>query len=339
MENTVNKTDPSTPPRGWREHILSALGNGPFRWLADHPVLWRGRHVTVITFGLLAAIEALVFQMVILMYFEYRGLPFGRAELFEMFTIAIAVCLGAKLFHWLAVWRNLMKNPKKHLAETGFYLQGGILGGFLWALISSGGNEGATALMWMDAMSCGGLLGQVVGRLACLSYGCCFGKPSACGHGIVYRHESSKVVRWRPDLRGVPLHPAQIYDGLLSLLGFVALLCVIHAQPAPGTIAAITLCWHGATRLIIERYRADIHFQEGRNWTTYITAWLLLGAGLVLLGIIQQWPPAADGIRLVDNVGLPPLEIGAVFAANALLIFAVYGIHGPQLGRFPFLGR
>jgi prolipoprotein diacylglyceryltransferase len=327
---------PAQPPSGWQEHLLSALGSGGFQWLAEHPVLWRGERITLVTFGVLAAIEALIFQLMVWACFQYRGLPLEQADLLKMLSGAGAICLGAKLFHWLAIWRDLIRNPKKHLAETGFYLQGGILGGLVWALVAFRHGGTTTILTWMDAMCCAGLLGQVVGRLACLSYGCCFGKPCACGHGLVYQNMDSKVVRWRPDLRGVPLHPTQLYDGFASLLGFVIALFLLRGHPAPGWLTAFTLAWHGAARLGIEPYRADIHFSAGRNWTTGITAGILLVVGALLGVFIHGHGPEFAALRITAGPSASPGEISAVFAANAVLIFVVYGIHGPQLGRFPF---
>lgn len=327
---------PLTSPSGWRARCLSALGSGGFRWLAEHPVLWRGARVTFVTFGLFAAIEAVIFQMVIWAYFHHQELPLERMDLLKMLSGALAVCLGAKLFHWVAIWRTLVRDPRKHLAETGFYLQGGILGAILWALVAFRHGGGAPVLVWMDALSCAGLLGQVAGRLGCLSYGCCFGKPCSCGHGIVYRSADAKIVRWRPDLRGIPLHPTPLYDGLASLLGFFTALFLLRGNPDPGIIAAFSLGWHGATRLVVERYRADIHSQGGRNWITGITAFILGVAGIALGTFIQWRGPEFEPIHIAAGHGASLLETSAVFAMNALLVFAVYGIHGRQLGRFPF---
>ena len=69
-----------------------------------------------------------------------------------------------------------------------------------------------------DALGLAAPLGLAVMRIGCLLNGCCYGKPTSLPWGVTYRLRCAVPAA----LRGVPLHPTQLYEAAGALLIFAA---------------------------------------------------------------------------------------------------------------------
>ncbi len=316
----------------------------PFKVLKDHPVLLRGKEFNVVGFGAFAAIEAMSMVLFFSWYMHLRGVSALSIPLYLYLLGGLLVWLGAKSFHWIALGKKFLDNPLKYIKETGFYMQGGVIGAFVWLVIVALTRNISFSIL-ADGLCWGGLIGQAVGRLGCFNYGCCFGKPVKHGIGIRYTNAESKIVRWRPELRGVKVHPTQLYMAGLDLALFAVIWAFLPKIPV-GVIFLTFLVWHGVTRVFIEQFRFDIIHHEGRNWTTWYTALALASSSLVF-GLLLVWVDR-QFLQLI-NTGLSvnfsefllflfstEAMTGAVLTTG-ILIFAGYGIHGKNLGTFPSL--
>ena len=307
-------------------------------WLNFSPVAARGKNVHVVYFGVFAGLAAVLGILVVMAYLGGKGfVPRGGAVAFPLVVVAMN-WLGARLFHLVALGRKLLANPRKYLLETGFYVQGGIAGvalsgvfGVLWL--------DAPVLVLLDALAWGGILALVVGRLGCYNYGCCYGRPTDLPWGCRYEHPGAKVLRLKPHYRHVALHPTQLYTAALNLVMFVVLGAVAVAGVPDGVLASMFLVYHGAARLLFERFRDDINFDDGRNWFTSHIARLTLGAG-VLLAATGMTTGAFGGpttpLSAANLFGLvfARWDIVLVALASGCLMFVGYGIHGRTLGSF-----
>ncbi len=94
---------------------------------------------------------------------------------------------------------------------------------------------------------------HAVGRLGCFFAGCCHGK--LCDLPWAMRLESSLVT---PELRGLPLHPTQLYEsGGLILIGLVSLI-ILYRQPQKiGSASYFYLMSYSALRFSVEFFRGD----------------------------------------------------------------------------------
>ena len=109
--------------------------------------------------------------------------------------------------------------------------------------------------MWktMDACIPGLVLAHLFGRLGCLSAGCCYGKPTDKPWGI--RLYSDLVDE---HLRGIPLHPTQLYEaGALGIL-FLGLLWIFHHRKFDGQVALTYFLAYPIIRSIVEIFRGDL---------------------------------------------------------------------------------
>jgi phosphatidylglycerol:prolipoprotein diacylglycerol transferase len=126
-------------------------------------------------------------------------------------------------------------------------------------------------------------LGHAFGRIGCFAAGCCYG--SLCDYPWGVRFHSDLV---DPALRGLPLHPTQLYESaaLFLLAGFLTWLFTARKTIAGGVALAYVM-GYAVIRSIIEIYRGDSirGFVIG-NWLSTSQA---ISAVLFLAGSYFAW--------------------------------------------------
>ena len=165
----------------------------------------------------------------------------------------IAAVVGARLFYVVLDPGPFLEHP----LEVFFLWKGGV--------VFSGGVAAGTAAAWIvsrplgldpwslsDAAAPGIALGDAVGRIGCLLAGCCYGLPTKLPWGIVFRQPYSHAPT------GIPLHPTQVYTGLVSLGIFILLLRVGERRIRTGGLLCLYLGLYASTRLVLERFRGDL---------------------------------------------------------------------------------
>ncbi len=251
----------------------------PLYDLNRNPVALRFANSQLVYYGIFAALNA-VFTGTAFAYYLYIKGQLHQVDLLLVLPgLALSVWLFSRVFHLIALGRKFFQKPVKYLLETGFYVQGGIFGAALGAIVIST-TTSLDLLVAVDGLAYGAVIGLVFGRLGCYTYGCCHGRPVDVPWGTVYHHPESKVLRLKPELAGKSIHPTQLYTSLSNLVGFAIITVIIAFHPADGFLAAFFLLFHRSSRLLIERFRGDTHFHEGRNWFTRNVALLFLVAGL-----------------------------------------------------------
>jgi phosphatidylglycerol:prolipoprotein diacylglycerol transferase len=163
--------------------------------------------------------------------------------------------LGARLLHILVEYPDYyLENPIEVLKfwKGGFVMYGGLIGGVLACAVFIKLVKKQSFRAWSDLAAPSMLLGIGIGRIACLSAGCCYGKQTDAWWGIIFTDPRA----------GAPLHvnlyPTQIME---SLFGFIA--CVVflwiwrkpHRWSGFGlpSLAIVYACF----RFFIEFYRND----------------------------------------------------------------------------------
>jgi phosphatidylglycerol:prolipoprotein diacylglycerol transferase len=106
----------------------------------------------------------------------------------------------------------------------------------------------------LDVLGPGLVIGHALGRFGCLGAGCCYGKPTeSMWFGV--RLDSDLVER---QLRGVLLHPTQLYEAGALFVLFGVLLWVFNHKKFDGQVALTYLLSYPIIRSIIEVYRGDL---------------------------------------------------------------------------------
>ena len=241
---------------------------------------WQGLNLTY--YGVLIATASLVAAFVLILLMLSIGLAFWQAIIVALFLPLLGLPVSAYLARWI--------DGKPHTYTIGgaffasFFVMPPVLHllNYLWP-----GFDGPV-LPIMATLAIAYCFGEGVGRLACISFGCCYGKPISSlkpwmrrmfGPWAFTFSGATKKISYASDLHGVPVVPVQaitacicVTTGIVSMLMFYG-----NAYAASFTVAIlVTQGW----RVISETLRADN--RGGWRMTPY--QWMALAStGYVLV--------------------------------------------------------
>lgn len=186
--------------------------------------------------------------------------------------------IGARLFHVVDRLDYYLVNPLAAFAVW----QGGLA---IWGAIAGG----AGAAVWYafkhrlplaslaDAAAPALLVGQIIGRVACIINGDSTGIPTDLPWGFAYMHPRAAV---SPDLLGVPTHPYPLYE----------------------------ILWNGATLALVWGLRTRARV-EGALFLTYVTLYAL---GRFALSFVRREVVWLLGLQEAQVVAVVVLVAAAV---------------------------
>jgi phosphatidylglycerol:prolipoprotein diacylglycerol transferase len=108
-------------------------------------------------------------------------------------------------------------------------------------------------------------IGLGFGRMGCLLAGCCFGRDTHAGVGLIFPSDSP-ASEWQSKhgllasklLRSLPVHPTQIYESATSLA--IAAFCLFYVQGRKrydGQVFFTFIALYAVARFVIEAFRSD----------------------------------------------------------------------------------
>lgn len=308
----------------------------PFHKLNKNPVIARVKNIHFVKFGLYAALDALSITIGTTFYLFIKGF---QINISQFILLPLFIWFFSRLFHLVALGKKFFKAPAKYLAQTGFYVHGGLIGAVIWVVFAVDKNQIYLPLL-LDGFFWSAALGQFFGRLGCYNYGCCYGRET-CHHGIIYSNPRSKVIRLHPELKDKPIHPSQLYTALLNLIMFLAGIVIIKISPKPGILASLILIYHAFVRISIESIRGDIFFHSHRNKITLMTSVLIGLSGIILFPLLnpESVPTLGPLFTLTGFIDYliytPQLPLTSLIIC--LIVFSGFGVHGKYLGYFPLI--
>jgi phosphatidylglycerol:prolipoprotein diacylglycerol transferase len=213
--------------------------------------------VTIHTYGLLLAVAFIAGIWITSRNARNQGID--PDVIWNMGLIVIfAALVGAKVILLFSNFQYYSQNFREIFSLSTLRSPGAYYGGLLLAIGAAALciiKKRLPALAMADLAAPGIALGQAIGRLGCLSAGCCYGKPTRMPWGIVSRNQYSY------DNIGVPLnaalHPTQIYDLIGALCLFIFLTKRLSHKHAGGQILLEYLGLYGCLRFFIEFFRDD----------------------------------------------------------------------------------
>jgi prolipoprotein diacylglyceryltransferase len=232
-------------------------------------------------------------------------------------------------------WRELFRKPMQTLLKPGYMLHGGIFGG----MMAMAGYSMATGLSMPALFDAAGFampLGEAICRLGCYVYGCCWGKPTGNNFGVRYTSIHSKVVRFRPDLHGVKIHPTQIYALTAHLIQFTIFYALLPYKLFDGMFAALYLITHPLIRFALERFRQDDRGKVG-SWThtnIYSLVMIVLGLAMLAYGLSSASTnlPINVQFRFIHTLTWGPAIPYFIFTFIAAC--AAFGVHYKAVGSW-----
>jgi phosphatidylglycerol:prolipoprotein diacylglycerol transferase len=213
--------------------------------------------ITIHTYGLLLAVAFIAGIWLTSRNAKKAGIH--PDQIWNMGLIVIfAALVGAKVLLFFSDYSYYVQNPREIFSLSTLRSSGVYYGGLLLAL-------GASALYlrkaklpaWVvaDLAAPGIALGQSIGRLGCLSAGCCYGKPTNLPWAITFTNQYAYDNVGVP--LNVPLHPTQIYESAATLLLFLYLTWRLARRHFTGQIILEYLALYAAARFFIEFFRDD----------------------------------------------------------------------------------
>lgn len=326
IPDSTASADTLASPRG----LLSFL-----RDFHNKTILFRVGDWIFVTYGLLAGIAFFVGFTTTTWYMAMVGQdPAVSAAVFLFFVIP-SILMVSRLTSIMLEWRELFKRPMQTLLKPGYMLHGGIFGGMM-AMLGYSLASGVSLPALLDAAGFAMPLGEAICRLGCYVYGCCWGKPTDGRFGVSYTSPHSKVVRFRPDLQGVRLHPTQIYALTAHLVQFTLFYALLPYKVFDGMFAALYLITHPMIRFALERFRQDDRGKLG-NWThTNIYSLMMIAMGLAVFG----WGLSSHATNLPIDVHFRYVHTLASTGAIPYFIFtffvaaAAFGMHYKAVGSW-----
>jgi phosphatidylglycerol:prolipoprotein diacylglycerol transferase len=213
--------------------------------------------VTVHTYGLLLAAAFIAGIWITSRNAKKEGI--NPDSIWNMgLVIIFSALVGAKILLLFSDYRYYSQNFREIFSLSTLRSTGVYYGGLLLALGSAAWYAVKKQLpLWAmaDLAAPGIALGQAIGRLGCLSAGCCYGKPTRMPWGITFTSQYANDNVGVP--LNVPLHPTQIYESLGTFCLFLLLMWHLSKRHVTGQILLEYLGIYALLRFVIEFYRDD----------------------------------------------------------------------------------
>lgn len=284
------------------------------------PVLFEIGPLKVHSYGLMLGIAFILGNALMARDFKRRGWNPSIAGTITIIAVVSGI-LGAKALHLIENWDEFIRKPSEAFSPGGLTWYGGFLLGLICVLWYVR-RKGLPVLQFLDILGVALMLAYGVGRIGChLSGDGDYGAPTRLPWGTVYAEGIAKPthalagyflehpdqrVEWNYDsLRVIPvgldrmghfttrfdqvtpLHPTPIYELLLGILGYAALLA-LRKRPWPdGTLFMFYLILAGVFRFAVEFLRLNPRLAFGLT-EAQIFSVILFSAGIAGLVLLRR---------------------------------------------------
>lgn len=211
-------------------------------------------------------------------------------------------------------WGYLLEGGGRLSRPFGYYgfLLGAMLALAVMTLVGMPGYETLTA-----AVATAAPVAQAIGRLRCIVQGCCHGRPTFEGYGFRVTHKMSRVTALA-NLKGVPVHPTQLY----SIVGNAALTFILLRLWKTGAawtlIGGLYLVLSSLARFVEEQYRGE---PQTMRWSGLpIYQWLAIGYGV--LGVAMSMVHGAS-VRPAQWFSFEGLGLAAAAGLGTAILMSI----------------
>ena len=249
------------------------------------PVLIRIGPITIHTYGFLIATAFLLGLWLALRQAAREGL--SKEKITDIgFYALFAGIIGSRIFFIATEWEHFSAHPLDMLRiwEGGLVFYGGVIFAIpvaVWYARKQGLLLWQTADIWAPSIA----VGHAIGRLGCFCAGCCYGLPTDLPWGVTFNNPETLAIR------GVPLHPTQLYESAAELLNFVILLAVRRRKAFHGQLFWVYVLNYAVIRALIELFRGDSErgfILPGISVSQGISAVMLVTACAFLMKLRQR---------------------------------------------------
>ena len=216
----------------------------------------------------------------------------------QVYTLVMVVALGglvgARLFHVLDRLSYYMENPGQILGFEGLAIWGGLIGGGVATLVYARVTKIPLRPL-ADAAVPAVLVGQIVGRFACIINGDAYGGATTLPWGFVYVNPGAMI----PDyLRGIPTHPYVVYEQIWNVLTLAGVLALSRRVKAPGALFLMYVSAYAIGRLLLTSVRQEVVWFWGMQEAQVVSLAILAVSVPLLVRSVRAGPKLipADGV-------------------------------------------
>jgi Prolipoprotein diacylglyceryl transferase len=264
------------------------LASVPDRKMGDET--WAGRNFTF--YGFFTACAYAMATAITFILLSSVGVPIKAIIMVSVFMAVL--CVPAS--RWVAA----MVEKKSHTSTVaGAAFVGMIVAP--WAICLANMVPGSMMDFHIDVMSCLAAfsiaysLGEGTGRLACISFGCCYGRPVTDCHPVVRSLFSrfnfvfegkTKKIAYASGLDGEPVIPVQAITSVLYISSaLLGVYLFVKGKPTWAFLVttSVTQLWRVASEFLRADYRGSGRF-SAYQWMSVISVVYAVFIGLIFVG-------------------------------------------------------
>ncbi|MCC7157166.1 MAG: prolipoprotein diacylglyceryl transferase [Bryobacterales bacterium] len=233
------------------------------------------------TYGVLVALGFLAGLWITIRLAKRRGLPADDIANLAVYCALVGLA-GSKILLVLMNLDEYLAEPSRLFSRDTLLSAGVYYGGFLAALGFGYlyiRKKHLPILGTMDVMAPGVALGHAIGRLGCFAAGCCWGVACDRPWAVTFRNPDAHALVGVP--LGIPIHPTQIYESLLTFIVFLALLRRATHPYKPGSQLGLYLVLYSLARFGVEFFR----FHEQPPLLFGLSVTQCIAVGLLAVGV------------------------------------------------------
>ncbi len=241
--------------RGRKTWVASALNLAAFIGGAHLLLSFAMERITIYSFGVVIIAGFLAGSSYILRLTRPLGLPDKRIFDFAFWMLVVGI-VGSRLLYAALNWDHFstQKGEIFRIWNGGLVWYGGMIPAVIVGLALLARYK-LPILTVADIAGAALMLALGIGRWACFLAGDDYGRPTSLPWGITFTNSRSLVA---PDLRGIPLHPTQLYMSLKALWIFFAVDWIRRrARHAGVAFASMLILYAVARAVVIEPFRGD----------------------------------------------------------------------------------
>lgn len=255
------------------------------------PLLVKIGPLTVHTYGVLIAVGFLVALGLAVKQARIAGISQDVMLDFGIYTL-LAGIIGSRIFFIMTNWSHYRLHPADMVKiwEGGLVFYGGVLFALLtalWYARRRGLPLWQTADIWAPSIA----IGHAIGRLGCFCAGCCYGRPAGGLPWAVTFTDADSLA-----IKGVPLHPSQLYESAAEFLNFLILIILRRRRSFQGQLFWVYMLNYSVIRSVVETFRGDAvrgFLFPGFSISQGISVLMFVSAILMIMKLRNKRPVSA----------------------------------------------